>query len=479
MSFDHFIKNINESEYPLNKDINEMILCKAFQKIKEEEHRQAFSIQKNKFRLVSIRNATAACLALLLIYIFLSSSPVHALYQKIFSFIPGIGVIRSETEDSIIQSALNEPVRVSDDNAFLEIKSAYIVNNRLTVTISTNIGTGHIRNMQDKKEILQYVSGETMPGIYLLYNGQKVKLTGYSAAGPSLETKIYTINGSFYLEDNTPADTVFQITMDGFDKFVDFQLSLVKNGITPESMGSTLTVHDIVIFANTDRNEDILSVTLSTVAPKIYRNLRFYLFDFEKELFGDCIYLLDQEGIQYHPDDDLRLLNNSGIHTFYFRIPSDREVIKIVIPQILYNRHNDAEIKINMPKMDSPIALQKELDLGESSLLLNNASMVPKHDPILPDEFYQYDCLKLDYHSIYPMGSIEKILRIIPNIHVPDGLTGYKRPSSAVNSELCPLEKNEGYTLINFEDMDKSKKIMITLDIEQAVMGPFELYIKD
>ena len=480
-NLDSFVERINESEFTMNKDMKEKILSKTYNKISIEtkEKKNISQVKRNKISIFSVKNIAAACLTIFIVTAIIPNSPVNALYQKIFSFIPGVGVVQNESEDGIVKSALNEPVKVTDNDEFLEVKSAYIANNTLSVSINTNIGTSRIENIKDKKEVLKYFSGETMPGVYLMVKGEKVKLKNYSTGSPSLETKAYNIKGYFYLDENTPDDALFQISIDGFDKAANFKLSPVKNGMTPESMGSTITVKGITIFANTDRSDGILSVDLSTVALKILKGIRFYLFDHEKALFPDSIYILDKDGIRYQPDEDLRKLKNSGVHTFYFRIPDDREVSKIVFPQILYSRDYDSEIRINMPKVDKAININKEIELGESKLRIENASIVSKNDSLLPEEFKNFDCLRIDYSTGYKNESNEKILRIIPDIQVPDAMTGYRSPSSGIHSELCPLDKNEGYSITEFEDMDKTKKIMINLGIEFAIIGPFEMDINE
>lgn len=473
-NFDRFVESINESGFQMNSELKKKILNRTLKKIKFENSANAVKAGKPEARIFSLKNIAASLLAIFIIAAVIPDSPVNALCQKIFSFIPGVGVVRDETGERLIKGALNEPVRVTDKEEFLEVKSAYMAGNALHVTINTNIGVNRI-NTEDKEEVLKYFSGETMPGIYLLVNGQKIKLDNYSTGSPSLETKAYTIKGSFYLDGSMPADVSFGLSMDGFGKTVEFKLSPVKNGVTPEAMGSTITVDDIMIFANTGRSGGIYSVELSTVAPKAFRSIRFYLFDTEKAMFTDSIYVLDENNVKYLPDEGLRKLNNSGVNTFYFRIPDDRKIDRIVLPQILYSRDCKSEIKIKMPEIAKAVNINRRISFGGSSILINRASVVPKNDRLLPEDFKKYDCLKIEYSAGDEDKSNEKILRIIPDIEVPDSAIGYRLPSSSVYSELCPLDENEGYALVVFDDMDKTRKIMINLEIEFAVIGPFEM----
>jgi signal peptidase I len=486
--FDSFINGIDESIYTLDKEMKEQILSAALCKIAPEEadtkqrHNMKASLIRSKRLSIYTLRSIAACLTIILIFAFIPNNPVNALCKKIFSFVPGIGVTLSQDDEAPVKAALDKPVKAENGNEFLEVRSAYIANNYLYVSITTNVGTSRISNIEDKKEVLKYFSAENMPDIYLTYNDQKATLKNFTTGSPSLETNAYNISGYFCIDKNTSADTVFTISMDSFDTAADIRLSPVKSGVTPESMGNTIAVNDIIIFANTTRDDGILTVELSSVAPKAVRDVRFYLFDDEKVLFNDSIYALDKDGNKYEPDEYLRKLNNSGINTFYFSIPNDKEIEKIVIPQVLYNVDREAQIKIRMPEAGKALMIDKAVDLGDSSVRLENASIIPHDDSLLPDEFKKFDCLKIDYTTgTLSNGSNTKILRIIPDISVPsESFFNYDTvPSSGVFSNFIPPDRNNGYTLIEFDGMEKTKKIMINLNVEFAIIGPFEMDIKD
>jgi hypothetical protein len=244
-------------------------------------------------------------------------------------------------------------------------------------------------------------------------------------------------------------------------------------------MGSTINVQNIRIFANTDRSDGILTLSLTAIAPKTYKGVRFALFDHEKAIFPEGISILDKEGVRYQPDEELGKQNGGGINTFYFRIADTKQPAKIVIPQILYSQDCDTEIKMNMPQAGKAVKIDKEIDLGDSALRIGEATLVPKGENILPDDFKKSDCLKIGYTTSNKKESNTKILRIIPEVQVPDGSTGYMQPSSSVYSEICPLDKNEGYALTEFENMDKTKKLKLAFEVELAVMGPFEMKIQE
>ena len=65
-------------------------------------------------------------------------------------------------------------------------------------------------------------------------------------------------------------------------------------------------IDDVMIFAHTIREKDIVEVLVSIVAPGEYKNPISFLFDYEKELFASGVYLTDQSGARYEPDEELR-----------------------------------------------------------------------------------------------------------------------------------------------------------------------------
>ncbi len=460
---DAFTNGIAESNFAMDTALKQKILLRTHKKIKDG--------------WFYFKRIAAACLILAALSAFIPNTPVNALCQKIFSFIPGIGIVQNLENDVRISRVLENPVKVMDGEQFVEFKTAYITDKTLNISMKTNVGAIDAGEFADPAEFKKFFAGETAPKLYLHGTNGKVKAGHTSWAGPSFETRVYSVDASFYLEDNDIDGQVFRFELEGFSKTVELTMVSVSSGTSPESLGNIAIIDNVMVFANVSREGDVLEVLLSSVAPKEYKNIRFHLFDEEKRLF-DGVHMVDKEGNIYMPDEEMRMLNNSDVNNLYFIIPEEKEELKLVIPQILYNRvYDDDDIKIAMPKPGKEKQINKEWNLGGGTLTLEKASVIPSNDPMLPEEFKKFDCIKIDANYEPGQNARERVLRVLPNIEVPDGWIDYTMTSQSTYAELWNDEQG-GYSITAFDGMETAKKIRLKFDVEFAMKGPWAIDIE-
>ena len=256
---DEFVKDLDVSGPDIDSKMKQQILHKTHRKL--------------KYRWLSLRNIAAACILVIAVSAFIPSTPVNALYQKIFSFIPGVGVVQSEQDRGEIRSVLEKPVKVTDGDEFIEVKTAYVMDHTLNVSVITNVGAMDTGEWKDAAEFKKFFAGETSPGIYLLSGSERVKANHVMRSGPSYETRVYSIDAGFILNDGDFNMQRFELEIEGFDKTVEIDMTPVKSGIIPQDMGNVAMIGDMMIFADFNRRDDVLEVLLSAVSPKEYKNI--------------------------------------------------------------------------------------------------------------------------------------------------------------------------------------------------------------
>ncbi len=454
---DTFTSGIEESNFAMDTALKQKILLRTHKKIKNG--------------WFYFKRIAAACLILAALSAFIPNTPVNALCQKIFSFIPGIGIVQNPENDVRISRVLGKRVKVTDGKQFIEFKTAYITDKTLNISMKTNIGAIDAGEFADPAEFKKFFAGETAPKLYLLGANGKIKSSHSVWGGPSYETRVYSVDASFYLVDNDIDDQVFRFELEGFSKTIELTMVPVSSGTSPESLGNVAVIDNVMVFANVSREGDVLEVLLSSVAPKDYKNIRFHLFDEEKRLFERGVHIIDKEGNIYEPDEGMRKLNNSDINNLYFEIPEGKEELKLVIPQILYNRvYDEDDIKIAMPKPGKDKEMNKEWNLGEGTLTIEKASIIPSNDPMLPDEFKKYDCIKIDANYKPGQNSREIALRVLPKVEVPDSWIDYTMTSQSTYAELWNVVQR-GYSITAFDGMETTRKILLKFDVEFAMKG--------
>lgn len=462
---DVFTSGIKESDFTLDTVLKQKILLKTHKRIRDG--------------WFYVKRLAAACLILAVLSAFIPNTPVNALCQKLFSFIPGIGIVENTGDDERIKHVLEKPVKVTDGDQFVEIRTAYIAAKKMNVSIKTNVGAINAGAFTDPAEFKKFFAGETAPKLYLQSTKGNMKPGHAFWTGPSYETRVYVMEASFNLEDKDIEHQDFRFELEGFNKTLEIAMVPVESGTSPQAMGNAAAIDDVIVFANVSREGDVLEVLLSAVAPKDYKNIRFHLFDEESRLLKSGVTITDSQGNIYTPDEEMRKQNNGNSNTLYFVIPENQKELKLMIPQILYSKMYDGnDIKFAMPEPDKDKAIHKSLSMGGGTVTIEKASFIPSNDPILPEEFEQYDCIKID--ARYQPGSNvrEKALRVLPSIEVPDDLIGYTMISQSTYAELWE-DGQKGYSITVFDNMEKTKKIRLKFDVEYAMTGPWVIDLQE
>lgn len=462
---DEFIDNISESDFAIEAVMKKTILEKANKKIR-------------KSKWAYLKSIAAACILLVALSAFIPNSPVNALCKRIFSFIPGVGIVQNSDGVNKIKAVLNEPVKVLSGDEFVEIKTAYITDNTLRISLKTNVGAVDAEEIEDSMEFKRFFAGETAPTLYLVGANGKTKSSHSVWGGPSFETRVYTMDASFILEEVSIISEVYKFEMAGFNQLIEIAMSPVNSVTNPESISNVAVIDNIMVFANISRGKGILEVLLSSVAPEEYKDIRFHLFDHEAQLFNSGVKVIDEDGMTYMPDEKLRENNNGNIGSLYFNIPDEARGLKLIVPQILYNKRNyENGIKISIPKIGHEKRINKKLDLPGSKIIIETASIVPVGDPLLPDGFREFDCLRIDAVAVVGNNKREMVLRIIPRIEVPDSGFGYNSTSQSSYAELWDSDQ-KGYSITSFDGLTSTKKILINFDVEYAMEGPWIINLK-
>lgn len=461
---DSFTDGIKESGFTIDSEMKRKILRRTHRKIRNQ--------------WLGFKVTAAACIILAAVSAFIPNTAANAFCRRLFSFIPGLGVIENSEETGIVRSVLDNPVKVVDGEEFVEIKTAYIIDKTLSVSVNTNVGAAGAGEFEDPAEFKKFFAGETAPAFYLISGTEKIKSSRTSRTGPSFETRNYSMDAAFYFEDDYTGEKTFRFQMQGFDKEIEIVMTPVGAGASPESFGNTAVIDNVIVFADVKRDGGVLEVLLSSAAPKDFENISFHLSDSEKGLFESGVYMTDRDGELYLPNDELREKNNDSMNHFYFMIPADKEGLELVVPQILYSgTYRGTDMKISMPEPGREQKINKALDLPGSTVLIEKASIVPQNDPLLPEELRSFDCLRIDAGAKND-GSREKVCRVIPDIEVRTGIfSGYMPVSQSTYAEHWNSVQ-KGYSLTSFEGLDSTRKISISFDVEYAMTGPWKIRIQ-
>ena len=469
-NFDEYIEKLEYRDEIISHDSRKNILDSTRKKI-ENDSKTITNKRNNRKRTVSY--AAAACIAMILLSGLIPSTPIFALYQSVFQFIPGVGVVKTE-EDTSIYLATDQAYKLEEEEGFLEVKYAYASGNSLNISIVTDIPFASL-NLKSKEDILKEVAGENELGLYLylIIDNKKIYLNNYSMSGPSSLTGVVKIEGAVEIEKKIENKTIV-IGMDRIINQLEVQMTNVQENVLPSVLGKTLNIDDFLIFADFKRYEDISVLSLSSVLPEEYMNFRAYLFEDEKEIFDSGIYILDDSGNSYFPNDELREANNDSINNFYFNIPANVTGLILKIPQIFYDTGIIGQMKVKMPKNGDSIAVNASYSIGDMQIHFDSLSFVSVNDDEIVSKEFGEETLRLDFSTATEGKSDHRVYRIMPNIKVKEGFRYVGVSSHGYAAYWNEMNQSGEYYTV-FDDMKDTKKILVEIKVCNVIYGPFEI----
>jgi len=439
-------------EIILNEDteINkETVKVKVINKINENKSKN----KKHRSFSFSKKLALAACLISALITSFIFIFPAQAMQLlKPFSFIPGMGFILKDVNDSYF--VLQKPVKSSNGNSYVTLKSAYLSNKRLVVRIEgttdffNNLKSASLNTNNSNKVVLADK------------NNNFSTPEGYSFKDIGDNKVLYECR----FKDISEVD----------DDRNDYKLSFIEtNNILSFQMVSSNMLPQNNVYKNTITANGIELLILAVKYDNIIEADLFTQFDNKKVLSltsSKNMILRDANGNVYNPEEkwiendqffkELNRKENGQIFTpsYHYSFKPDKSIsypISFEVSDLVYNDLSDSKVwvKINVPSigesqicninsmvMGIPFTINSvkrisseniELDISSKSYNEKKITFFNAYTFIKYDEKEQLNRMfKISEYS--PDGSIKKvIIEVDPNKDVAEILIS--NPEISIN----------------------------------------------
>lgn len=132
-----------------------------------------------------------------------------------------------------------------------------------------------------------------------------------------------------------------------------------------------------------------------------------------------------------------------------------------------------------MPKVDHTHAIDKEIELGDHIISLDQVSIISAGHEMLPENFRNTNNLQIHASATTPASSKESIIRIVPEILDPRSETYPLPVAQAISAQLWDPQEYSGYSLTTLTDMDKTRKIIVNFTAEISMEGPWKIPLKE
>lgn len=248
----------------MNKNINDFLDSMTQQELEQWEEipliameddvvqKRIQKIVKKKLKKThknTVAVTVAACFVLFVVFL---SEPVRAELERIFHFIPNIGVVESDVvyEVEIICGKLQK------DNVTVELKDCYVKGDFLLGTISITDISPYIH----KEELFSdenMTIGEQMNEKYTItwyHNGEQRELF-FIKSGANLRDNFKQIEKGLHQIIEKSENDYYEIGVNGFEEKLSFRLKETKAISNLNSIGNTVTQYGTSITAKAEMTE--------------------------------------------------------------------------------------------------------------------------------------------------------------------------------------------------------------------------------
>lgn len=249
----------------MNKNINDFLDSMTQQELEQWEEipliameddvvqKRIQKIVKKKLKKThknTVAVTVAACFVLFVVFL---SEPVRAELERIFHFIPNIGVVESDVvyEVEIICGKLQK------DNVTVELKDCYVKGDFLLGTISITDTSPYYYDEQKEFSDEPYFISKQMNEKYTItwyHNGEQRELF-FTKGGANLRNNFKQIEKGLHQIIEKSENNYYEIGINGFDEKLSFRLKETKAISDLKGIGNTVTQYDSSITAKAEMTE--------------------------------------------------------------------------------------------------------------------------------------------------------------------------------------------------------------------------------
>lgn len=362
---------IEEAEKLLNCDVSVKIDKKSKARVRKMVFEKA-GFHAKKTVVVRRSVACAATVALLLtVTSVVGFDNVQAAISRIFSFVPGVGIIESNNGNDRVKYCLSDPVTAENEDARLTINSAVATENSITV-----VYTLYMNNASDQPKIENQPENK---------EGKKNKITlPINNSQPIIysedninHTVILQNEATFTLKpEEISEDATYELTHKGYDVSLDFTLKECQTYSDLNQIGATGCYNDISLTAVPTYDGDHVEVELYAINKSNYRiesyGRVFYAYQ------GKEINLVTESGTKSYasPNYSFDIRNK-----FNFNVKSTDKNFTLNVPYLIVCGSEDEGkyVSLPIPKDGQEIDVNKEIEFEDGTMTIVSVKKIPKY----------------------------------------------------------------------------------------------------
>ena len=377
---------------------------------------RVLGIEPTRNKVWALRKAHVAAAVLLVLIISVVAIPqISSAFSRLFSFIPGVGIVEKSDILFYVMSPVVREVESDDLKAAAILGNAVYSSGHLNISVTINgwyVGETNVELEQRLRNLSNNFS--------LFINGEQCDFQ--STASATMDSALSGLQ--MWIMMNTPnSDDLFEVRIEGFSTPLSFTIIACQDYNDLADIGPTDTHNGISITTTTYRDNNKLIV-------------QYYPFNTRQDWFigfGNPLpanyktwvnetYIITGNGLISVNSTDI---NSSGT-TFVFDMPSDDDSATLHIPYVTMWRHEEKKITVPIPQDYSFIECNVSVKTSLGTIRVTGVERAPSLDDTGGEVlriYFDFDSNEdgvllgsiLDYQLHYPKSWVKP--RIDPHIY--------------------------------------------------------------
>ena len=320
----------------------------------------------------------AAVAIILTTLVFVGFDNVAASLGRIFSFIPGFGIV--ENNESI-EYILAETVSAENETVLCQLNTAVATKTDMTLHFTLKLKSGGGLFEDATKNKLQSIQDGAKNRGIVLHAGSKtiVDYTGHTAWG---EFYTYLLTYPLKQEDISP-DTVYGLEFEGHGLTVEFRLTDLETFSSLAQIGKTACANDISITAIPTFSEGQVQVDLYPVNKSGYFIESFNKV-YQQPYLGKDLQLTTARGSKtYSSPKDFAGLGE--FRRYLFDIEPEDKDFTLKIPYLAVSSLEEKMVTLPIPKAGEKLSVGKKIKFRDCLVTIVDVERVAGLDDDLSD----------------------------------------------------------------------------------------------
>ena len=351
-------------------------MASSGEQIFQLDEERVFRNTREHIEVFSIKRSLIAAVIIILIVSIIAIPQVSLAFTKLFSFIPGVGIVEKSNVTFFIMSPIIREIESDDTHSSAILDSAIFSAGRMNIVITVNGWLMGESGVELEKELYNYADN-----FALFINGESYDFKSTASAEPG--TALSGLN--MWIDMDIPvSDDLFEVRITGFSQPLSFNIIACRDYADLDEIGPTDTHNGISIVATAARDGNRLIIRWYSLSNLDNNHDTLYGFGtpiaglMRPDQWTSEVYIVTESGVIC--TNTVTSKSPDHFYTFICDLPDGDEAATLHIPYLSLMRHEKRQFTIPVPEKQTAIDCNTTIKCSLGSVKIPKVERMPHPD---------------------------------------------------------------------------------------------------